>query len=112
MIHHFWSKKVKVLKNNKIIKLLFQLVISTYLLMGLLKFRAVTLVGCKIQFLIQEVPMLHTFDEPYYMKNNKYMKNLIAIMFFHLFLNFCVEESIESMQDGYSLEEEINFASN
>jgi len=46
--HHFWSKKVKRLKNNKIIKLLFQLVFSTYLPKVLLKFRAGVLIGCKI----------------------------------------------------------------
>ena len=31
MIHQFWSKKVKIIKNNKIIKLLFKLIFSTYL---------------------------------------------------------------------------------
>ena len=40
-------KKVKRLKCNKIIKLLFQLVFSTYLPMDFLKFRVETLVGCK-----------------------------------------------------------------
>jgi len=56
--------------------------------------------------------MLHTFNGPCYTKNEKYMKNVIAIMFFHLFLIFCVAGSIESMQHGYSLDEELNFSSN
>ena len=37
MIHHFFNKREKGLKNNKIIKLLFQLVFSTYLPKLLLK---------------------------------------------------------------------------
>ena len=41
--------------------------------------------------------MLHTFDGP---------------TFFHVFLIFHVAGSIESMQHGYSLDEELNFASN
>ena len=56
--------------------------------------------------------MLHTFDRPYYTKNEKYMKNVITITFFHVFLIFRVVGSIESMQHGYSLDEESNFASN
>ncbi len=56
--------------------------------------------------------MLYTFDGPYYMKNEKYMKNMIAIKCFHVFLIFRVAESIESMQHGYSLDKESNFASN
>ena len=55
--------------------------------------------------------MLHNFDGPFYMKNEKYMKNVIAIMFFHVFLTFHVAGSIKSMQHGYSLDEELNFAS-
>ena len=47
MIHHFWSKKEKILKNNKIIKLLFQLVFSTYIPMVLLTFRVGVTIGCK-----------------------------------------------------------------
>jgi len=50
--------------------------------------------------------MFHTFYGPCY------MKNMIAIMFFHAFLIFHVAGSIESMQHGYSLDEELNFASN
>ena len=46
--------------------------------------------------------MLHNFDGPFYMKNEKYMKNMIAITFFHVFLIFRVVGSIESMQHGYS----------
>jgi len=56
--------------------------------------------------------MLHTFNESCYMKNEKYMKNIIAIMFFHVFLFFRVAGSMESIQHGYSLDEESNFASN
>ena len=44
----FLSKSVKILKDNKIIKLLFQLMFSTYLPKFLLKFRVGVLVGCKI----------------------------------------------------------------
>ena len=56
--------------------------------------------------------MLHSFDGPCYMKNEKYMKNVIIITFFYVFLIFCVAESFESMQHGYSLDEELNFSSN
>ena len=56
--------------------------------------------------------MLHTFYGTYYMKNDKYMKNVIAITFFYVFLIFSVVGPIESMQHGYSLDNELNFASN
>ena len=56
--------------------------------------------------------MSHTFDGSLYTKNEKYMKNIIARMIFHVFLIFRVARSIESMQHGYSLDEELNFASN
>ena len=55
--------------------------------------------------------MFHTFDGCYYMKNEKYIKTIIAIMFFHVFLIFRVVGSNECMQHGYSLDEELNFAS-
>jgi len=48
--------------------------------------------------------MLHTFDGPYYMKNEKYMKR-------HDYI-FHVAGSIESTQHGYSMEEESNYVSN
>ena len=80
--------------------------------MGLLKFQLGTLVGCIILFLIQGLPMFHTFDGPCYTKNEKYMKNVIAITFFHVFLMFHVDRSIESMKHGYSLDEELIFSSN
>ena len=41
--------------------------------------------------------MLYTFDGPCYTKKEKYMKNVIAITFFHVFLILCVAGSIESM---------------
>ena len=50
--------------------------------------------------------MLHTFDGPCY------MKNVIAITFFHVFLIFRVAWSTESMQHAYSLDGELNYASN
>ena len=56
--------------------------------------------------------MLHTFDGPCYMKNDKYMKSMVAITFFHVFFIFRVAGSIKSMQHGYSLDEELSFASN
>ena len=56
--------------------------------------------------------MLHTFDGPYYTKNEKHMKNTIAIIFFHVFIIFLGMGSIKSMQYGYSFDEELNFASN
>ena len=55
--------------------------------------------------------MLHTFDGPYYTKHEKYIKNVIAHIF-HVFLIFRVGGSIKSIQHGYSLDEELNFASN
>ena len=56
--------------------------------------------------------MLHTFYGPCYTKNEKYMKKVIEIMIFHVFLIFCIVKSIECMIHGYSLDEELNFASN
>ena len=50
--------------------------------------------------------------DPSTWKNEKYMKNVIAIMFFNVFLIFHVEVSIKIMKHGYSLDEELNFASN
>ena len=52
--------------------------------------------------------MLHTFDGPCYMKNEKYMKQRDCNHIFHVFLIFCVVESIKSMQHGYSLDDELN----
>ena len=56
--------------------------------------------------------MFHTFDGPYYTKNDKYMKNVVAITFCHVFLIFHVVDSIETMQHRYSLDEELKFSSN
>lgn len=53
--------------------------------------------------------MLHTFNGPYYTKNDEYMKNMITVTFFHVFLIFCVAESVESMKRGHFLDEELNF---
>ena len=55
--------------------------------------------------------MKHTFDGTFYMKIEKYMKNVITITFFNIFIIFRVSGSIESMQHGYSLDAELNFAS-
>ena len=49
--------------------------------------------------------MLHTFDGPCYMKNEKYMKKRVYNHVFH------VEMSIEIMQHGYSLDGKSNYAS-
>ena len=51
--------------------------------------------------------MLHTFDGRFYMKNEKYMKNVITITFFYVFLIFHVVEFIESMQHGRSEERRV-----
>ena len=56
--------------------------------------------------------MLHTFDGPYYTKNEKYLKKPDYNHIFHVFLIFRVAGSIESMQHGCSLDEKLNFASN
>ena len=56
--------------------------------------------------------MLHTFYRSFYTKNEKYMKNVIVIIFFYVFLIFRVVGPIEIMQHGYSLDGELNFASN
>ena len=79
--------------------------------MDLLKLRAEILIGYIILFLIQEVPMLHTFNGPCHTTNEKYMKNVIAIMFFHVFLIFHVGRSIRSMKHAYPLDEELKIAS-
>ena len=61
-------------------------------------------------FRIQRVPTLHTFDGPCYPKNKKYLKKrddetLPQKVFWGA-------GSIKSMQCGYSLDAELNFASN
>jgi len=55
--------------------------------------------------------MLDTFDGPCYMKSKKYMKKRNYNNVFHVFLIFHIVGSIESMQHGYFLDEELNFAS-
>ena len=49
-------------------------VFLTYLPVFSLKFRLGEIVGWRIKFRIQRVPMLHTFDGPRYPKNKKYLK--------------------------------------
>ena len=56
--------------------------------------------------------MFHTFNGPCYTKNEKYIKKRDCNHAFHVFPTFCVAGSIKSMQHGYSLDEELNFASN
>ena len=56
--------------------------------------------------------MFHIFNEPCYMKNEKYMKKRDWNHVFHVFLIFHVAGSIESMEHVYTLDEESNFASN
>ena len=51
-------------------KLLFVFIFSIYLHVFLLKFWSGELVGCRIKFDIQWVPTQHTFDKPYYPKQN------------------------------------------
>ena len=70
-------------------KTTFVFVFLTYLLMFLLKFRSGELIGCGIKFCIQWVPSRHTFDEPRYPKNKKYLKNVMmtsSSCFFRYFL--------------------------
>ena len=55
--------------------------------------------------------MLHIFDGPWYVKNEKYMKKRDCNHTFHIFLYFHVAGSTESMKHGYSLDEELNFTS-
>ena len=59
--------------------LLFLFVFLTYLLVFLLKFRSGNLVACGIKFCIQRVPTWHTFYEPRYPKNKKYLKNVMMM---------------------------------
>jgi len=56
--------------------------------------------------------MLHASDGPNYMNNEKYMKNVIAVTLFHVFLIFRLAGSIESMKHGFALDEELNLPSN
>ena len=49
--------------------------------------------------------MLHTFNGPFYMKNDKYIKKCVRNHVFHVFFIFRVAGSIERMQHGYSLDE-------
>ena len=96
-------------------KLLFLFVFLTYLPIFLLKFRSGDLVGCGIKLCIQWVPTWHTFYGPRYLKNKKYLKNVMMMSsshFFHVFLVFGVAGSTKSMRCGYSLDTELNSTSN
>ena len=44
--------------------------------------------SCKIKLRIQQVPTRHTFDEPRYPKNKKYLKNVMMMSSSHFFRNF------------------------
>jgi len=52
--------------------------------------------------------MLHTFNGHCYTKYEKYMKMWLQSCFF-MYFSFRVVGSIESMQHGYLLDEELNF---
>jgi len=56
--------------------------------------------------------MLHTFDGLKNTKNEKYVKYVITITRFNVFLIFYEARSTKSIQHGYSLDEELNFVSN
>ena len=56
--------------------------------------------------------MLHTFDGLRYTKNEKYIEKHYCNHVFNVFLIFRVAWSIESMKHEYSLDAELNFASN
>ena len=78
-------------------------VFSTYLPVFLLKFRSGELIGCGIQFCIQQVATLHTFDRPHYPKNKKYLKKWnddVIITFFQVFLVFGVARSVKVCSVG------------
>ena len=71
--------------------------------MFLLKFQVGELVGCGIQFQIQRVPTLYTFDRPLYPKNKKYLKKCdddVIITFFQVFIVFGVERYVKSCSVG------------
>ena len=91
-------------------KLLFLFVFLTYLPMILLKFRSGELVGCRIKFRIQWVPTRHTFDGPCYPKNKKYLKKCHQV--FSGISCFWGSGVCKSMSSGYSLDVELNSASN
>ena len=56
--------------------------------------------------------MLDSFGGPCYTKNEKYMEKNYYNHVFHVFVIFHVVGFIKSMQHGYSLDEESNYASN
>ena len=69
-------------------KTTFLFVFSTYIPVFLLKFRSREIVGCGIKFCIQWVPTWHTFDEPCYPKNKKYLENVMMMSSLHFFRYF------------------------
>ena len=71
-------------------------------------------VECGIKFHIQWVPTWHTFDGPCYPKDKKYLKKNTSCHhhIFQVFLVFGEVGSIKSMQCGYSLDADLNYASN
>jgi len=76
----FLTKKVKRLKINKIKKLFFQLIFSTYLPKVLLKFQVEVLIGCKFNSSVCILSM-----DPATRKIRNTWKNVIAVMFFMYF---------------------------
>ena len=111
-IQHFLSKRVKRLKNNKIIKLVFQLIFSTYLPNFLLKFRVGVLVGWKINSSSKEYPCCILLMDPTTWKMRNTWKTWFQSCFFMYFSFFCLAGSIKSMKHGHSLDAQLNFASN
>ena len=110
-LKHFFNINLGI---GNIKKLLFLFIFSTYLPVFSLKFRSGEIVKCIIKFYIQQVSTRHTLDGPCYPKNQKYLKKCdddIIITFFQVFLVFWEAGSIKSMQCGYSLDAELNYAS-
>ena len=92
---------------------LFLFVFLTYLHVVLLKFRSGELVDAKFDFASNEYPHCILLMDPATPK--KYLKKYDddnIITFFQVFLIFWVAGSVKSMKCGYSLDAELNSASN
>jgi len=92
-------------------KLLFLIVFLAYLLIGLLKFKVSTLVGCIIKFFIQQVAITHTFENIYIDKNWRYIKKVCWACIFNVYSSFINVDLLRSMHNGHLLDSECNSTS-
>ena len=107
VIHCFLSNKLKILKINKITKLLLQLISIRFYS----NFKREHSLDTKFYSPSKEYPCHIILMDLSTRKMRKTWKMWLQSQFFYVFLIFNVVGPIESMQHGYSLDEELKFSS-